>query len=233
MRKILIIDNDESILTQLDYYLSQTGFKILTVKDGKNALQLIEQQTPDFIILEINLPVIDGFEVCRQIRQQQITTPILMLTAKNDEFDKVLGLELGADDYMTKPFSPREVVAKVKAILRRVNQLEALFANQEDEVKLSIGNIEILLDKHESYINGDLVELTPKEFELLVYLVNNKGRTLTREQLLEAIWKFDLAKDTRIVDVYISHLREKIEKDTRKPFYIKTVRGHGYKMEER
>lgn len=233
MKKIIIVDDEESILSLLDYHFSRAGFEVYTATDGLCALDLIDQHTPDFIILDIILPTIDGFEVCRKIRQKGIHTPILMLTARGDEFDRVFGLELGADDYMTKPFSPREVVAKVKAILRRTSQLEALFGDKQlTEVKLSLGNLEIFLDKHESYINGKLVELTPKEFELLVYLVNNKGRTLTREQLLESIWKFEFAKDSRIVDVYISHLREKIEKNTRKPLYIKTVRGHGYKMEE-
>lgn len=231
--KIVIVDNDESILTMLENHLIQAGFHMLTAGDGKTGLEIIEAEAPDFIILDVVLPDMDGFEVCKLLRQKQIFTPILILSAKNEEFDKVFGLELGADDYMTKPFSPREVVAKVKAILRRADQLESRFLDKEAiERKVSIGNIDVFPNKYESYLSGELVELTPKEFELLVYFISHKGEILTRDQLLEAIWRFESAKDTRVVDVHISHLREKIEKNTRKPSYIKTVRGIGYKMEE-
>lgn len=231
--KIVIVDNDESILTMLENHLIQAGFHMLTAGDGKTGLEIIEAEAPDFIILDVVLPDMDGFEVCKLLRQKQIFTPILILSAKNEEFDKVFGLELGADDYMTKPFSPREVVAKVKAILRRVDQLESRFLDKEAiERKVSIGNLDVFPNKYESYLGGELVELTPKEFELLVYFISHKGEILTRDQLLEAIWRFESAKDTRVVDVHISHLREKIEKNTRKPSYIKTVRGIGYKMEE-
>lgn len=231
--KVMVVEDEESIATLLEYNLAQAGFETSIAYDGSVALEMIEKERPDLIILDLMLPGMDGLDVCKQLRQQQIFTPILMLTARDEEFDKVLGLELGADDYMTKPFSPREVVAKVKAILRRVDQLEA--GRTEEYLtgeKLSIGQLDIYPDRHESYINGELMELTPKEFELLVYLITNKGRVLTREQLLQTIWKFDYAGDTRSVDVHISHLREKIEENTRKPSYIKTIRGLGYKMEE-
>jgi len=158
-----------------------------------------------------------------------------MLTAKDDEFDKVLGLELGADDYLTKPFSPREVVARIKAILRRAQQQAPIAeqGTQEDQQpSLIIGELKVYPDRYEASFNDELLELTPKEFELLVYLSRNKGRVLTRDQLLSAVWNYDFVGDSRIVDVHISHLREKIEKDTRKPLYIKTIRGHGYKLEE-
>ena len=157
-----------------------------------------------------------------------------MLTAKDDEFDKVLGLELGADDYMTKPFSPREVVARIKAILRR-----SQIRNEESDVvqtssldHLVISNLTIYPEQYEAFFEENLLELTPKEFELLLYLAKNKGRVLTRDQLLSAVWNYDFAGDTRIVDVHISHLREKIEQNTKKPVYIKTIRGLGYKLEE-
>jgi two-component system, OmpR family, alkaline phosphatase synthesis response regulator PhoP len=157
-----------------------------------------------------------------------------MLTAKDDEFDKVLGLELGADDYMTKPFSPREVVARVKAILRRVKQLEEskVATQMEESEKIQVGELEVYPNNYESFFQGEMMEVTPKEFELLVYLVRHKGRVLTREQLLSAVWNYDFVGDTRIVDVHVSHLREKIEQNTRKPEYIKTIRGLGYKLEE-
>ncbi|MGG3821075.1 response regulator transcription factor, partial [Geobacillus thermodenitrificans] len=186
-------------------------------------------EQPALIILDLMLPKLDGVEVCKRLRQQQIMTPILMLTARDDEFDKVLGLELGADDYMTKPFSPREVVARVKAILRRTDLAQPA---AEPSERLVIGELEIFPERYEATVGDKPLELTPKEFELLLHLARHKGRVLTRDQLLSAVWNYDFAGDTRIVDVHISHLREKIEEDTKKPVYIKTVRGLGYKLEE-
>ena len=179
------------------------------------------------------LPKLDGLEVCKQLRQQKLNIPILMLTAKDDEFDKVLGLELGADDYLTKPFSPREVVARIKAILRRSQISNSIENNidQEDGL-ISIGGLKVFPERYEAYFEEEQLELTPKEFELLLYLAKNNGRVLTRDQLLSTVWNYDFAGDSRIVDVHISHLREKIEQDTKKPLYIKTIRGLGYKFEE-
>lgn len=232
--KIMVVEDEESIVTLLEYNLTQAGFETYTATDGKSGLAMIEEEKPELIILDLMLPEMDGLEVCKQLRQKKIYTPILMLTAKDAEFDKVLGLELGADDYMTKPFSPREVIARVKAILRRISQQSEgeLEKQQAEDERLVIGDLVIFPDKFESYINDNLIELTPKEFELLVHLVKNKGRVLTREQLLNSIWNFSFAGDTRSVDVHISHLRDKIEQNTRKPLYIKTIRGLGYKMEE-
>ena len=231
--KIMIIEDEAPISTLLEYNFTQAGFETLTAADGKLGLELIEREVPDLIVLDLMLPGMDGLDICKHLRQRKIFTPILMLTARDEEFDKVLGLELGADDYMTKPFSPREVVAKVKAILRRVIQLDINTGEKKViEKKLSIGSLEVFPDKHESYMNGELIELTLKEFELLVYLVKHKGRVVTREQLLQAIWRFEFSGDTRVVDVHISHLREKIEQNTKEPAYIKTVRGLGYKAEE-
>ncbi|MGG6433636.1 response regulator [Anoxybacillus sp. D401a] len=231
-KRVLVVDDEHSIVTLLEYNLKQAGFTVLTAYDGEEGLHQALEERPDFIILDLMLPKLDGIEVCKQLRQQKVMTPILMLTAKDDEFDKVLGLELGADDYMTKPFSPREVVARVKAILRRttIHGHEEKQENGDDS--LIVGQLKIFPDRYEAYFAEQRLELTPKEFELLAYLAKYKGRVLTRDQLLSAVWNYDFAGDTRIVDVHISHLREKIEQDTRKPLYIKTIRGLGYKLEE-
>ncbi|MGD6967587.1 response regulator transcription factor [Rossellomorea vietnamensis] len=233
-KKILVVDDEQSIVTLLKYNLEQAGYTVITANDGEEGRDLALEQVPDLMILDLMLPKIDGIEVCKQIRQQKVMIPILMLTAKDDEFDKVLGLELGADDYMTKPFSPREVMARVKAILRRsqavIDAAEHLRAEQKDY--LQVGELKVYPEQYEAYFGNTLLELTPKEFELLLYLTENKGRVLTRDQLLSAVWNYDFAGDTRIVDVHISHLRDKIETNTKKPVYIKTIRGLGYKLEE-
>lgn len=233
-QKILVVDDEMSILTLLQFNLEQAGYDVVTAEDGAEALKVVEAEKPNCIILDLMLPEMDGLEVCKELRQRHIYTPVLMLTAKDDEFDKVLGLELGADDYMTKPFSPREVVARVKAILRRVKQLEEskVATQMEESEKIQVGELEVYPNNYESFFQGEMMEVTPKEFELLVYLVRHKGRVLTREQLLSAVWNYDFVGDTRIVDVHVSHLREKIEQNTRKPEYIKTIRGLGYKLEE-
>ncbi len=232
-KKILVVDDEQSIVTLLQYNLQQAGYEVITAMDGEEGKDLAVLEKPDLIVLDLMLPKLDGIEVCKQLRQQKVSTPILMLTAKDDEFDKVLGLELGADDYMTKPFSPREVVARVKAILRRTQLMPELPAETtENTDSFRIGGLKIYPEHYEAYFEEELLELTPKEFELLLYLAKNKGRVLTRDQLLSAVWNYDFAGDTRIVDVHISHLREKIEKNTKKPVYIKTIRGLGYKLEE-
>jgi two-component system, OmpR family, alkaline phosphatase synthesis response regulator PhoP len=232
-KKVLVVDDEQSIVTLLQYNLQQAGFDVITAMDGEEGLKAVISEVPDLVVLDLMLPKMDGVEVCKQLRQQKIFTPILMLTAKDDELDKVLGLELGADDYMTKPFSPREVIARVKAILRRTQfQAEVSTQNQSENDALRINQLLIYPEQYEAYFQDELLELTPKEFELLLYLARNKGRVLTRDQLLSAVWNYDFAGDTRIVDVHISHLREKIESNTKKPTYIKTIRGLGYKIEE-
>jgi two-component system, OmpR family, alkaline phosphatase synthesis response regulator PhoP len=230
-KKVLVVDDEPSIVTLLQYNLEQAGFEVITANDGEEGMKKAVREQPDLMILDLMLPKMDGIEVCKQLRQQKIMLPILMLTAKDDEFDKVLGLELGADDYMTKPFSPREVLARIKAILRRIPSQQG-HEETEDPHKIRIADLEILPEHYEAYFQGERLELTPKEFELLVYLAKHKGRVLTRDQLLSAVWNYDFAGDTRIVDVHISHLREKIEQNTKKPVYIKTIRGLGYKLEE-
>ncbi|MCL1630603.1 response regulator transcription factor [Sporolactobacillus sp. CPB3-1] len=226
-KKILVVDDEPSIVTLLSFNLKKGGYEVLTATNGTDALKLAKDNRPDLIVLDLMLPGMDGMDVCKQLRQEKFFIPILMLTAKDDELDKILGLELGADDYMTKPFSPREVVARVKAILRRTD-----LGKQEQNEVLSIGELKVYPNNFEATFKGEEMVLTPKEFELLVYMMQHKGRVLTREQLLNAVWNYDFAGDTRIVDVHVSHLRDKIEDVTRKPVYIKTVRGLGYKLEE-
>ncbi|MEH7300416.1 response regulator transcription factor [Neobacillus drentensis] len=231
--KVLVVDDEQSIVTLLQYNLEQSGFEVLTAMDGQEGKEIAETESPDIIVLDLMLPKLDGMEVCKQLRQKNIMIPILMLTAKDDELDKIIGLELGADDYMVKPFSPREVIARVKAILRRTQIQHEVPEEAEknyDEL-IEIGKLKIYPEKYEAYFQEELLELTLKEFELLLYLAQNKGRVLTRDQLLSAVWNYEFAGDTRIVDVHISHLREKIEEETKRPVYIKTLRGLGYKLE--
>ncbi|MEC2221975.1 response regulator transcription factor [Heyndrickxia coagulans] len=226
-KKVLVVDDEPSIVTLLKFNLEQAGFEVLTASDGNEGYDTARKEKLDVIILDLMLPGMDGMDVCKQLRLGKINTPILMLTAKSDELDKILGLELGADDYITKPFSPREVVARVKAILRRAETK----TEEETAEAIKVGDLRILPEQFEAYFKEKKLELTPKEFELLLYLANHAGKVLSRDQLLDAVWNFDFAGDTRIVDVHISHLREKMEEDTKQPQYIKTVRGFGYKME--
>ncbi|MGI2326365.1 response regulator transcription factor [Planococcus sp. YIM B11945] len=230
MKKILIIEDEHSIATLISYNLVQAGFETIVANDGKDGYEMAISENPSLIVLDLMLPSMDGVDVCKALRQQKINTPIIMLTAKDDEFDKVLGLELGADDYMTKPFSPREVVARIKAVLRRTESSPE--SHTDSSAPLKLGSLSVYPDRFEAFMSEQQIEFTPKEFELLVYLMENKNRVLTRDQLLSAVWKYDFAGDTRIVDVHISHLREKIEENSRKPTFIKTIRGLGYKFEE-
>ncbi|WP_124726934.1 response regulator transcription factor [Staphylospora marina] len=228
-RKILVVDDEVSILKLVRFNLEKEGFEVESAQDGQTALDRAVRWKPDLVVLDWMLPGLDGLEVCRRLRQEKRHVPILMLTAKTEEFDKVLGLELGADDYMTKPFSPRELVARVKAILRRV---EALKGEDKDRDRvIHVGELSIDPDGYVVTKNRKEVDLTPKEFELLHYMVSHRGKVLSRDQLLSAVWNYDFLGDSRIVDVHVSHLREKIEDDSRTPVYIKTVRGVGYKFE--
>lgn len=233
LTKILVVDDESSIVTLLQFNIEKAGFDVVTAEDGRTGYELALSEKPDLIVLDLMLPEMDGIEVCKQLRQDKVETPILMLTAKDDELDKIIGLELGADDYLTKPFSPREVVARIKAILRR-SAGKASDVEPEDAQKekaLQIGELKILTDSYEVYLQDELLDLTPKEFELLVYLANHRGKVFSRDQLLDAVWNYDYIGETRIVDVHVSHLRDKIETDTKQPRYIKTIRGFGYKME--
>ncbi len=228
-KKILIVDDEQSIRTLLEYNLKQAQYETVSVADGEEAVQKAESEKPDLILLDLMLPKMDGIDVCKTLKRRGIDIPIIMLTAKGDELDKVLGLEIGADDYMTKPFSPREVVARVKAVLRRSGDS---VDRSEDNSMISSGALTVHPEQYGAYLDKVELEFTPKEFELLVYFMQNKNRVLSRDQLLSAVWNYDFAGDTRIVDVHVSHLREKIEENTKKPTFIKTVRGIGYKFEE-
>ena len=239
MKKVLLVDDEPSIVTLLAFNLEKDGYEVTTATDGAEGYRLAISNPFDFIILDLMLPSMDGMDICKRLRQEKFDTPIMILTAKDDELEKIIGLELGADDYMTKPFSPREVLARMKAILRRTNKAvpaEPVATAQpeptEDETeKIEVGEITIFPQLYEVHVAGELIEVTPKEFEVLLYMAKRANRILSREQLLNAIWNFDYAGETRIVDVHISHLREKIEKDTKNPQYIRTVRGFGYKFE--
>ncbi|MBD7943573.1 MULTISPECIES: response regulator transcription factor [Psychrobacillus] len=231
MKKVLVVDDESSIVTLLKYNLEEAGFHVITASDGQEGLNLAIEEQPDVILLDWMLPRLDGMEVCKELRLKKIQTPIIMLTAKGEEFDKVLGLELGADDYMTKPFSPREVTARVKAMIRR-SVLTSEHQKKNSDERYIFGGLQVFPERFEVIMNDKQLEFTPKEFELLVYLIENKNRVLTRDQLLSSVWNYDFAGDTRIVDVHISHLRDKIEENSRKPIYIKTIRGLGYKFEE-
>lgn len=228
-KKILVIEDEEPISRLISYNLAKEGYEIMASADGLDALCKIRSEDPDLIILDIMLPGMDGYDICRTIRKENILIPIIMLSAKDEELDKILGLELGGDDYITKPFSPRELVARVRALLRRAQ----VSREAPDNEVLSIDRIKIDLARHEVKLDQSVIQLTPKEFELLVYLIRHRGKVLSRDMLLDKVWDYDFAGDTRIVDVHISRLREKIETDPKNPGCIQTVRGVGYRFKER
>jgi two-component system OmpR family response regulator len=229
--KVLVVEDDQTLLEVLKYNLIKEGYSTLTATDGVQALDAARSQRPDLVVLDVMLPKLDGFEVCRILRKE-MTVPILMLTAKVGETDKVVGLELGADDYMTKPFSMREFLARIKAMLRRTEMLksEAAVASESAPSVIKAGDLEIDLVKHKVSRAGATIDLSPKEFDLLAFLVRNREQVFSRDQLLEKIWGYDYAGDTRTVDVHIRWLRQKIETDPAHPEYILTVRGVGYKL---
>jgi two-component system response regulator VicR len=223
--KILVVDDEKPIADILCYNLEQAGYEVVVAYDGEEAVAKAKRDDPDLMILDIMLPKLDGFSVCRQVRTFS-QVPILMLTAKEEELDKILGLELGADDYVTKPFSPREIVARVKAILRRVQTA----SEQQGGAPrvLDFGELQIDLERVEARKGSQTLELTPREFDLLKHMALSPGRVFSREQLLEEVWGFDYYGDIRTVDVAIRRLREKLEDDPSNPRYIQTRRGAGY-----
>lgn len=223
--KILIVDDEEHIRELISFNLKNNGYEVITADNGNDAVKLVEDENIKLVILDLMLPGIDGYEVCKKIRYSPKTSDILilMLTAKSEELDKILGLELGADDYMTKPFSTRELLARVKALIRRTTAQTIIN-------KYSFGNISIDFEKHKATKDGKIIELTLKEFELLVILIKNKGRVLTRDFLLDKIWGYEYIGETRTVDVHIRHLRQKIEENDAAPEYIETIRGIGYRF---
>lgn len=225
--KILAVEDDPSLLETLKYNLRKESYDVVTATDGAQALETARIEKPDLIILDIMLPKISGFEVCRILRKE-MTVPILMLTAKAEETDKIVGLEIGADDYVTKPFSMRELLARVRAMLRRTQMMEMPLLGEKP---LEVGDIKVDIGRHQAKRGGLELNLTPKEFDLLAFLAANKGLVFSREQLLEKVWGYDYAGDSRTVDVHIRWLRQKIEEDPSNPRYFITVRGAGYKME--
>lgn len=243
MRKILVVDDEAVLIEAIAYNLEQSGYQVVTAMDGLSGLELARKEQPDLIVLDIMLPGMDGLEVCRQLRREDRTAavPIIMLTAKGDEIDKVVGLEVGADDYVTKPFGRRELLARVRALLRRVDypvQQEERSTPRDGAAEgsgiipprsdLMAGPLRIDQAGRRVNCRGQDLELQPKQFDLLTYLVRNRGTVLTRDQLLHNVWGYDYAGDTRTVDVHVRWLREKLEEDPASPKLIQTVRGVGY-----
>jgi len=228
--RVLVVEDDQTLSGVLKYNLSKEGYTVLSAADGAKALEVAREENPDIILLDLMLPKLDGLDVCRILRKES-NVPILMLTAKSEEVDRVVGLELGADDYISKPFGVRELMARVKAMLRRCQmKLDASITEEQPSV-LRSGSIEMDLARHASTLESRPLELTPKEFELLAFLIRNSGRVFKREQLLDRVWGYDYAGDTRTVDVHISWLRQKIEADPQHPHRLITLRGVGYKFE--
>jgi len=228
MAKILVVDDEPVLLDTLRYNLARAGHEVRTSADGLSALALARREAPDLVVLDVMLPGMDGFEVCRTLRQEG-PVPILMLTARDEEVDKLLGLELGADDYLTKPFSMRELLARIKAMLRRVEMARSA-VGEESSRPLRDGALEVDLVSHQASLAGSPLHLKPKEFDLLAFLMGHQGRAFSRDQLLEQVWGYDYAGDTRTVDVHVRWLREKVEIDPSRPELIETVRGVGYRF---
>jgi two-component system alkaline phosphatase synthesis response regulator PhoP len=222
--RILVVDDEANIIDLVKLYLEREGFKVESASEGVTAFEIIRADEPDLVVLDIMLPEMDGFEVCRQTRAFS-EVPIIMLTARDEDFDKIVGLELGADDYMTKPFNPRELVARVKAILRRVDRVE-----RSDDKPLQLGDVKIDPARREVTVAGEPVSLRAKEFDLLMTFFEHRGIVLTREQLLNLVWGFDFYGQTRTVDVHVAHVRKRIAGS--KSVRIETVTGVGYKLVE-
>ena len=230
MRRILVVDDEEHILELLEYNLEQEGYQALKADTGEKALDILKKEEVDLVILDWMLPGMNGIDVLKKIRSSENHSqlPVILLTAKGDEISKVLGLEIGADDYLTKPFGVHELFARIKAVLRRSNKNN--LKKEEDEGIIIIGNLEVNPSRRTVTVDDELIELSFKEFELLYLLAKNRGIVFTRNQLLERIWGYDYVGETRTVDVHISNLRKKIESDESHPVFIKTVRGMGYKF---
>ena len=226
--KILVVDDEEHIAELISYNLSSNGYKVITANNGIDAVKIAIEEKPSLILLDLMIPGKDGYDVCKEVRSNNEirNTPIIMLTAKSEELDKILGLELGADDYITKPFSIKELLARVSSVLRRYN------INKENvENVLTVGSLNVNLLKHEVFKGNEKIDLTLKEFELLKLLLENKGKVLSRNYLLDKIWGYDYYGETRTVDVHIRYLRKKIEGDNSSEKYIQTIRGVGYKID--
>ncbi len=227
MARILVVEDEESLAEAISFLLSKEGFDVAIAADGPSAIELFDKGGADLILLDLMLPGLSGTEVCRQIRSKS-PVPIIMLTAKDSEIDKVVGLEIGADDYVTKPYSSRELIARIRAVLRRGEMSDPSL----DTGVLTVGPVHLDADRHIISVNGQQVSLPLKEFELLEFLMRNAGRVLTRMQLIDRVWGSDYVGDTKTLDVHIKRLRAKVEADPTNPELIQTVRGMGYKMEK-
>jgi len=225
MSRVLVVDDDPGIVKVVRAYLEQAGFEVSVAYDGKKAMQIARNERPDLVILDLMLPEMDGWDVCRALRKES-DVPIIMLTARVEESDKLIGLELGADDYVTKPFSPRELVARVRSVLRRVGGMPSR------PERLSRGEITIDLSRHSVEVRGEAIDLTPTEFDLLATLMEDPGRAFSRAQLLESVQGYAYEGYERTIDVHVKNLRQKVEADPRNPQHIKTVYGVGYKFED-
>jgi len=232
--KILVVEDELTLLETLSYNLRHQGYEVNIASDGNTALKIARDNHPDLILLDIMLPGMEGFEVCRVLRQE-MNTPVLMLTARDDEIDRVVGLEVGADDYLTKPFSMRELLARVKALLRRVRlireEIDTSASPTGESQSMTFGNLVLDISRREARLNNLPLSLKPKEYELLVFLAQHRGQVLTRETILERVWGWDFIGDSRTVDVHVRWLREKIEPNPSNPERIVTVRGAGYRFE--
>ena len=228
MARVLVVDDEATLVDTIRYNLRREGYDVQVASEGNEALKLARATSPDLVVLDLMLPGIDGLEVCRQLRRDS-TVPILMLTAKDDEIDKIVGLEVGADDYMTKPFSMRELLARVRAMLRR-SRMTQQTAESDGAQSVRSGDLEADPLQRKVILGERSLQLKPKEFDLLVYLMQQRGRVLTRDQLLEKVWGYTFGGDTRTVDVHIRWLREKIEEDPGTPRRLETVRGVGYRF---
>jgi two-component system response regulator RegX3 len=227
MTRILIVEDEASFSEALAFLLTKEGFETAVAEDGRQAINMFNADGADLILLDLMIPEVSGVEVCRTIRTQS-QVPIIMLTAKDAEIDKVVGLELGADDYVTKPYSSRELIARIKAVLRRGQSEDG--SNQDQDL-LEVGPIRLNIGKHQVFVSGNPVALPLKEFELLEFLMRNSGRVLTRSQLIDRVWGGDYYGDTKTLDVHIKRLRAKVESDPANPVLIQTIRGLGYKLE--
>jgi len=233
--KVLVVEDEPTLAETLEYNLRRQGYDVYTATDGQAALETARRERPDVIVLDVMLPVMDGFEVCRILRRK-MSVPIIMLTARDDEIDRVVGLEVGADDYLTKPFSMRELMARVKALLRRAQIIRAEVGSEEQAADsaaqtLTFGDLTLDIGRREAILNGKPLLLKPRAYELLVFLARNRGMVLSRDLILQRVWGWDYAGGTRTVDVHIRWLREKIEPDPKHPVRIVTVRGVGYRFE--
>ena len=223
---VLVVEDEENLLEALKYNLEREGYVVLTAEDGAAGLETARAASPDLVVLDVMLPEMDGLEVCRILRREN-DVPILMLTAKGEEIDRVVGLELGADDYVAKPFSMRELMARVRAMLRRPRQS----AERRSSGPLRSGGLEVDVEAHQATLNGQELKLKPREFDLLSLFMRSRGRAYTRNEILSQLWGHDYIGDIRTVDVHVRWLREKIEADPASPARIITIRGHGYRFE--